>query len=152
MPIAKSLNTNLKPDPMKNQFRNAALVATMMLASATFAQDKPAGSPPPRPAVEQKMQAMNMDVPMLVEKLGLDQDQMGKLKEIDAKTQNEMASLKGMDEADKTMKMQEIVADRTNMVKEVLTPVQKEKFQALMKEKAVETAPVMEAPMEEETK
>ena len=98
------------------------------------------------------MQAMNMDVPMLVEKLGLDQEQMGKLKEIDAKTQNEMASLKGMDEADKTMKMQEIVADRTNMVKEVLTPAQKEKFQELMKEKAMETAPVMEAPMEEETK
>jgi Spy/CpxP family protein refolding chaperone len=63
-----------------------------------------------------------------------------------------MEGLKDMNEADKAMKVQEIVADRNNMVKEVLTPEQKEKFQALMQEKASEEVPVMEQPMEEETK
>lgn len=134
---------------MKIQIRNAALVATMFLAGATFAQDKPAGSPPPRPAV---VKEMNIDMPVLAEKLGLDQEQMSKLKEIQAKTETEMEGLKNMNEADKAMKVQEIVADRNNMVKEVLTPEQKEKFQALMQEKASEEVPVMEQPMEEETK
>lgn len=128
---------------MKTRIRNAAMVATMLLAGASFAQDKPAGSPPPRQAVEQKLANLNMDVPMLVKELNLDQDQVAKLKEIEAKTENQAAELKGLDKDEMTMRANEILTERNKRVAEVLTPEQVAKWQELQ-EAAPAAAPVME--------
>lgn len=127
---------------MKTRIRNTALMAALLLAGATFAQDKPAGSPPPRPATEQNIQEAKLDVPAVAKELELDAAQVAKVKEIEAKTEAELTATKDLQGAEKASKVNGIIAERNKAIAGVLTPAQSTKWQELQKANVSKTKAV----------
>lgn len=128
---------------MKTMIRNTALFASLLFAGAGFAQDKPAGAPPP--ATEQQMEETKWNIPALAAELELTEAQVAKVKELEAKYEGQFESFKALSREEKATKVNQALAERNRTFSSLLTPEQAQKWQALKTEhkqsKEVEAAP-----------
>ena len=107
----------------------AALIAT---SASVFAEDEKPKAPE-RPAAR----APGERLKMLTEKLGLTEEQQGKIKEIFAKNMPKAKEVRedaALSQEDKRAKMMELRKAEAEEIRAVLTPEQQEKMKALRKE------------------
>ncbi len=109
-----------------------AITALISTSTSVFAEDEKPKAPD-RPAAR----APGERLKMLTEKLGLTEEQQGKIKEIFAKNAPKAKALRedaALSQEDKRAKMMELRKAEAEEIRAVLTPEQQEKMKALRKE------------------
>lgn len=106
-----------------------AVVALLSISSSVIAQDDKPKAPggPGRVDPAERLKMMS-------EKLGLNDEQQAKVKDLLAKSGDKMKALredKALSQEDRRAKMQEIRKDEMEQMRTILTPEQQEKFKAM---------------------
>lgn len=121
---------------MNTFIRTTAILAGLFLASSTFAQDQPSRSAPSKGQTASPRSSTGyqpLPIARMQEEMKLSEEQMGQLKEVDARAQKEKGAIDTKLSADdQRTKLGEIVARRNKEARKVLTPDQAKQWDAMM--------------------
>ncbi len=115
--------------------RKTVLLCCMALATASFAQDKPAQKQSVNRTEGRTTPTENSYTPsaeLMVRELGLNPDQAEKLKSMELETNQQLRDLESLDYKQRDPKQAEVRAKYKKMVAGVLTPEQNKKLAALI--------------------
>ncbi len=120
---------------MSTFIRNAAILGGLLLATASFAQDKANNSAvqPANKAVQER-QKMQDEAPIVLsaeymtQELGLNNDQSEKLKSIEADMNKQTMELEKLDPEERDPKQDRLMKEHEKMITSILTPEQNKKM------------------------
>ena len=132
---------------MTTTIRNAAVLLGLLLASAGYAQDKPANAQPVNKAVQER-QALQDSAPItlsaeqMTQDLALSNEQSEKLKSIETDINVRLRSLDKLDPKERNAKEEMLVKEQEKKITSVLTAEQNRKLASIkaeMRKKNIKT-------------